>query len=112
MTSRWHIRQEGSGRHRRPASGTPEAQAYLRDYAVLLDSVPFPSLVVDHRWDVLLTNGAFLETRRQGGEPHPGRPGTTGANCLRDAQFTPVTATHIACSCEHAGELDACACWR
>ncbi|HEU4752669.1 MAG TPA: hypothetical protein VFU47_06135, partial [Armatimonadota bacterium] len=54
----------------RPGPGTPEGQDYLRDYAVLLDSVPFPSLVVDHRWDVLLTNVAF-RTLFLGVEPHP-----------------------------------------
>ncbi|MDT3723863.1 hypothetical protein ROS62_02720 [Streptomyces sp. DSM 41972] len=75
----------------RPGPGTPEAaHDYLRDYAVLLDSVPFPSLVVDHRWDVLLTNGAF-RTLFQGVEPHP--TAHPGANFLRFVLFHPDAAT-------------------
>ncbi|MET7296189.1 hypothetical protein ABZS79_29355 [Streptomyces griseoloalbus] len=54
----------------RPAPETPEAQAYLQDYAALLEAVPFPSLVVDHCWDVRLTNSAF-RTLFQDVEPHP-----------------------------------------
>ncbi|MFG2682500.1 hypothetical protein [Streptomyces sp. NPDC048392] len=54
----------------RPAPATPEAQAYLQDYTALLEAVPFPSLVVDHRWDVVLANGAF-RTLFQGAGPHP-----------------------------------------
>ena len=69
----------------RPGPGTLEARSagYLQDYAVLLDSVPFPSLVVDHRWDVLLTNGAF-RTLFQGVEPHPTAnpvPTSSGSCC-------------------------------
>ena len=53
-----------------------EAQAYLQDYAALLDSVPFPSVVLDHRWDVVLSNAAFRDTfQRRGPAPdgHAGR---------------------------------------
>ncbi|MEV5882209.1 hypothetical protein AB0L74_05720 [Streptomyces sp. NPDC052020] len=40
-------------------SETSQTQAYLQDYAALLEAVPYPSFVVDHRWDVALANGAF-----------------------------------------------------
>ncbi|MEV5436913.1 hypothetical protein AB0K80_12915 [Streptomyces sp. NPDC052682] len=43
----------------RPVPDRSEAQAYLQDYAALMEAVPFPSFVVDHRWDVLLANSAF-----------------------------------------------------
>ena len=43
----------------RPVPESCEAQAYLRDYATLLEAVPFPSVILDHRWDVVLTNTAF-----------------------------------------------------
>ncbi|WP_030856034.1 hypothetical protein [Streptomyces sp. NRRL S-37] len=74
----------------RPVPGTPGAQAYLRDYAVLLEAVPFPSLVVDHRWDVLLTNTAF-RTLFQGVEPHP--TALPADNFLRFVLFHPDAAT-------------------
>ncbi len=61
---------EGQRPAPRPAPTTPEAQAYLQDYTVLLEAVPFPSLVVDHRWDVVLANGAF-RTLFGGAGPHP-----------------------------------------
>ncbi|MFC8372459.1 MULTISPECIES: hypothetical protein [unclassified Streptomyces] len=74
----------------RPVPGTPEAQAYLQDYAVLLEAVPFPSLVVDHRWDVLLTNTAF-RSLFQDVEPHP--TALPGDNFLRFVLFHPDAAT-------------------
>ena len=43
----------------RPVPETCETQSYLQDYAVLLESLPFPSLVMDHRWNVEMANGAF-----------------------------------------------------
>ncbi|MEV6050886.1 hypothetical protein [Streptomyces sp. NPDC052107] len=43
----------------RPVPDTCETQTYLQDYAVLLESQVCPSLVVDHRWDVVMANGAF-----------------------------------------------------
>ncbi|MGX2993610.1 MmyB family transcriptional regulator [Streptomyces sp. JNUCC 64] len=53
---------EAEGR-RRPAwestrTGS-EGRAYLQDYAALLDAVSFPSLVLDHRWNVVHANDAF-----------------------------------------------------
>ncbi|MGW0816287.1 MmyB family transcriptional regulator [Streptomyces viridiviolaceus] len=70
----------------RPVPATPEAQAYLQDYAALLEAVPFPSLVVDHRWDVVLANGAF-RTLFQGIGPHP--TAMPADNFLRFVLFHP-----------------------
>ncbi|WP_183154715.1 hypothetical protein [Streptomyces shenzhenensis] len=74
----------------RPVPEGREAQAYLRDYATLLESVPFPSLVVDHRWDVVLANGAFAALFRGIG-PHP--TAMPGDNFLRFVLFHPDAAT-------------------
>ncbi|GHJ41792.1 PAS domain-containing protein [Streptomyces sp. TS71-3] len=46
-----------SGRGHAPEG--PEARAYLTDYAALLSTLPYPSVVFDHRWDVVLANPAF-----------------------------------------------------
>ncbi|MGW7384225.1 MmyB family transcriptional regulator [Streptomyces sp. NPDC054794] len=54
----------------RPVPEGFEAQAYLQDYATMLEAVPFPSVVFDHRWDVVLANSAF-ETLFRGVGPHP-----------------------------------------
>ncbi|MGI5379547.1 hypothetical protein ACQEV2_35885 [Streptomyces sp. CA-251387] len=54
----------------RPVPDSCEAQAYLRDYATLLEAVPFPSVILDHRWDVVLTNAAFASLFRGVGS-HP-----------------------------------------
>ncbi|GAB2849639.1 hypothetical protein GCM10027074_15470 [Streptomyces deserti] len=74
----------------RPVPGTPEAQAYLQDYAALMEAVPFPSLVVDHRWDVLLTNNAFRTLFREVGAHPTAMPGD---NFLRFVLFHPDAAT-------------------
>ncbi|MEU5521979.1 hypothetical protein ABZ759_15290 [Streptomyces sp. NPDC047860] len=74
----------------RPVPGTPEAQAYLQDYAALLEAAPFPSLVVDHRWDVLLTNSAF---RSLFGEVEPHSTAAPSDNFLRFVLFHPDAAT-------------------
>jgi PAS domain-containing protein len=74
----------------RPVPETPEAQAYLRDYATLLEAVPFPSLVVDHRWDVVLSNGAF-RTLFGGVGPHA--TAMPGDNFLRFVLFHPDAST-------------------
>ncbi|MHC3471448.1 MmyB family transcriptional regulator [Streptomyces sp. 7R007] len=73
-----------------PVPVSPEAQAYLQDYAALMDAVPFPSLVVDHRWDVLLSNSAFASLFREVG-PHP--TAMPGDNFLRFVLFHPDAAT-------------------
>ncbi|BBC31527.1 uncharacterized protein SGFS_028210 [Streptomyces graminofaciens] len=67
-----------------------EAQAYLQDYAALLESVPYPSVVLDHRWDVVLANSAFgalFHTVSQ----HP--TAMPGDNFLRFVLFHPDAAT-------------------
>ncbi|WP_338894957.1 hypothetical protein WBG99_03720 [Streptomyces sp. TG1A-60] len=67
-----------------------EAQAYLQDYAALLQSVPFPSVVLDHRWDVVLANPAF-HALFGGVGPHPSA--MPGDNFLRFVLFHPDAAT-------------------
>ncbi|MFC5212911.1 hypothetical protein [Streptomyces coerulescens] len=74
----------------RPVLETPEAQAYLRDYAALVEAVPFPSVVFDHRWDVVLTNTAFASLFRGVG-PHP--TAMPGENFLRFVLFHPDAST-------------------
>ncbi|WP_037772280.1 hypothetical protein [Streptomyces sp. FXJ7.023] len=61
---------QAEGQRPAPRPTSPDAQAYLRDYGTLLEAVPFPSLVVDHRWDVVLANSAFRTLFRAAG-PHP-----------------------------------------
>ncbi len=67
-----------------------EAEAYLRDYATLVQAVPFPSVVVDHRWDVVLANTAFASLFRGVG-PHP--TAMPGDNFLRFVLFHPDAST-------------------
>jgi PAS domain-containing protein len=73
----------------RPVPETCETQAYLDDYAALLESLPFPSLVVDHRWNVVMANGAFGVLFR-GVRPHP--TAMPGDNFLRFVLFHPDAA--------------------
>ncbi|MGW0770169.1 MmyB family transcriptional regulator [Streptomyces sp. NPDC002676] len=70
----------------RPVPDARETQAYLQDYAALLEAVPFPSLIVDHRWNVAAANRAF-ETLFRGLRPHPGAMPTD--NFLRFVLFHP-----------------------
>ncbi|MET9778036.1 hypothetical protein ABZ023_27925 [Streptomyces sp. NPDC006367] len=70
----------------RPVPSTSDAQAYLQDYAALLEAVSFPSFVVDHRWDVVLANGAF-RTLFRGVGPHP--TAMPADNFLRFVLFHP-----------------------
>jgi hypothetical protein len=71
----------------RLATVSPQAQEeYLRDYAALVEAVPFPSLVVDRRWNVVLRNGAF-ETLFRAVGPHPSA--MPGDNFLRFVLFHP-----------------------
>ncbi|WP_405884149.1 hypothetical protein OG762_39850 [Streptomyces sp. NBC_01136] len=82
-----------AGRQRsqpRPVPESPEARAYLQDYATLLESVPFPSVVFDRRWDVVLSNAGF-ETLFRGVGPHP--TAMPGDNFLRFVLFHPDAAT-------------------
>ncbi|MFJ8545595.1 hypothetical protein ACIRFH_26930 [Streptomyces sp. NPDC093586] len=77
----------------RPVPATPGAQAYLQDYATLLEAVPFPALVVDHRWDVVLANGAFRTLFREVG-PHP--TAMPADNFLRFVLFHPDASAVLA----------------
>lgn len=63
---------QAGGERCRPRSTprSPAEQAYLRDYAVFLEAVPFPSAVLDHRWDVQLSNTAY-EALFRAVAPHP-----------------------------------------
>ncbi|GGT72842.1 hypothetical protein [Streptomyces coeruleorubidus] len=74
----------------RPVPGTSDVQAYLGDYAGLLEAVSFPSLVVDRSWDVLLTNSAF-RSLFGGVGPHP--TAMPGDNFLRFVLFHPDAPT-------------------
>lgn len=74
----------------RPVPEGLEDQAYLQDYATLLEAGPFPSFVVDHRWDVVLANSAFETLFRCVG-PHP--TAMPGDNFLRFVLFHPDAAT-------------------
>ncbi|MGW2824493.1 MmyB family transcriptional regulator [Streptomyces sp. NPDC001443] len=74
----------------RPVPESPEARAYLQDYAVLLESTPFPSFVVDHAWDVVLANTAFESLFDEVG-PHP--TAMPGDNFLRFVLFHPDAGT-------------------
>ncbi|MER8004585.1 hypothetical protein [Streptomyces sp. NPDC094149] len=74
----------------RPVPDSLEAQAYLQDYATLLDAVPFPSVVLDHRWDVVLSNNAFASLFGGVG-PHP--TAMPGENFLRFVLFHPDAGT-------------------
>ncbi|MFF3323697.1 helix-turn-helix domain-containing protein [Streptomyces sp. NPDC002889] len=64
----------------------PETQAYLRDYAVLMDAMPLPSLLFDRHWDVAHANPAF-DALFRGIGPHP--TAMPQQNFLRFALFHP-----------------------
>ncbi|MER5181221.1 hypothetical protein ABT009_23165 [Streptomyces sp. NPDC002896] len=76
-----------------PEPASLEAQAYLQDYAVLLEAVAFPSVVFDHRWDVVLANSAF-DALFGGVRPHP--TAMPRDNFLRFVLFHPDAATVLA----------------
>ncbi|WP_432138796.1 MULTISPECIES: MmyB family transcriptional regulator [unclassified Streptomyces] len=73
----------------RPVPESPGTQAYLRDYATLLEAVPHPSVVLNHRWDVVLANAAFETLFGEVG-PHP--TAMPGDNLLRFVLFHPDAA--------------------
>lgn len=73
----------------RPVPERCGVPAYLQDYAALVEAVPFPSLVVDHRWNVMLANGAY-GTLFRGVRPHP--TAMPGDNFLRFVLFHPDAA--------------------
>ncbi|WP_223837611.1 helix-turn-helix domain-containing protein [Streptomyces venezuelae] len=67
----------------------PAQRDYLRDYAALMEAVPYPSFLVDHRWDVALTNSAF-DQLFQTVRPHP--TALPDDNFLRFVLFHPDAA--------------------
>ncbi|WP_308072695.1 MmyB family transcriptional regulator [Streptomyces bambusae] len=67
----------------------PVQRDYLRDYAALMESVPYPSFLVDRRWDVALTNSAF-DQLFQTVRPHP--TALPDDNFLRFVLFHPDAA--------------------
>ncbi|WP_405677602.1 helix-turn-helix transcriptional regulator [Streptomyces sp. NBC_00868] len=67
----------------------PAQRDYLCDYAALMESVPYPSFLVDHRWDVALTNSAF-DQLFQSVRPHP--TALPDDNFLRFVLFHPDAA--------------------
>ncbi|MFB7468742.1 helix-turn-helix domain-containing protein [Streptomyces sp. NPDC056224] len=67
----------------------PAQRDYLRDYAALMESAPYPSFLVDHRWDVALTNSAF-DQLFQSVRPHP--TALPDDNFLRFVLFHPDAA--------------------
>ncbi|WP_424211030.1 helix-turn-helix domain-containing protein [Streptomyces sp. BI20] len=67
----------------------PGQRDYLRDYAALMEAMPHPSFLVDHRWDVALTNSAF-DRLFAGVRPHPSA--LPDDNFLRFVLFHPDAA--------------------
>jgi hypothetical protein len=76
----------GSQSGPKPALDDPEVQSYLRDYLTLLNTLPHPSAVFDHRWDVMFANPAFDVLFRHI-PPHP--TAMPGDNLLRFVLFHP-----------------------
>ncbi|MET9696373.1 helix-turn-helix domain-containing protein [Streptomyces sp. NPDC006529] len=79
----WRAAEE----NRLPAD--PAQRDYLRDYAALMEAVPYPSFLVDRRWDVALTNSAF-DQLFQTVRPHP--TALPDDNFLRFVLFHPDAA--------------------
>ncbi|MFD7559112.1 helix-turn-helix domain-containing protein [Streptomyces sp. NPDC059835] len=67
----------------------PAQRDYLCDYAALMEAVPYPSFLVDRRWDVALTNSAF-DQLFQSVRPHP--TALPDDNFLRFVLFHPDAA--------------------
>lgn len=73
-----------------PGHSDPETQAYLRDFASMMDAVPLPSVLFDRRWDVTHANHAF-EALFHGVGPHP--TAMPAQNFLRFVLFHPDAGT-------------------
>ncbi|MGW0734674.1 MmyB family transcriptional regulator [Streptomyces sp. NPDC002851] len=73
-----------------PKNGGFEERAYLRDYVAMLEATPFPSLVFDHRWNVVAANSAY-DTIFRHAAPHP--TAMPRHNFLRFVLFHPDAAT-------------------
>ncbi|MEU8774384.1 helix-turn-helix domain-containing protein [Streptomyces sp. NPDC048606] len=67
----------------------PAQRDYLCDYAALMEASPYPTFLVDHRWDVALTNSAF-DRLFQTVRPHP--TALPDDNFLRFVLFHPDAA--------------------
>ncbi|UQX03900.1 helix-turn-helix domain-containing protein [Streptomyces sp. RerS4] len=67
----------------------PAQRDYLCDYAALMEASPYPTFLVDHRWDVALTNSAF-DRLFQSVRPHP--TALPDDNFLRFVLFHPDAA--------------------
>ncbi|WP_442812542.1 MmyB family transcriptional regulator [Streptomyces sp. NBC_01210] len=74
-------------------SSDPETRAYLRDYAVMMDAVPLPSVLFDRRWEVAHANPAF-DALFRGIGPHP--TAMPDQNFLRFVLFHPDAGTVLA----------------
>lgn len=68
----------------------PGTLAYLRDYAMMMDAVPLPSVLFDRHWDVAHTNPAF-DALFRGIGPHP--TAMPDRNFLRFVLFHPDART-------------------
>ncbi|MEU4349610.1 helix-turn-helix domain-containing protein [Streptomyces sp. NPDC023838] len=67
--------------------------AYLADYAVMMDALSLPSLLIDHRWNVRSANRAYHDLFHEVG-PHPTAMPDT--NFLRFGLFHPDASTVLA----------------
>ncbi|MEV6398590.1 helix-turn-helix domain-containing protein [Streptomyces sp. NPDC051907] len=72
------------------APADADTQAYLRDYATMMDAMPMPSLLFDPGWDVAHANPAF-DALFQGVGPHP--TAMPAQNFLRFVLFHPDAAS-------------------
>ncbi|MGP3951225.1 MmyB family transcriptional regulator [Streptomyces sp. 7N604] len=84
--------------HRESLSGPPtpenaQTKTYLRDYATMINAVTFPSFLVDHRWNVKLTNPAFRDLFRDARSHTTAMP---DQNFLRFVIFHPDAPTVLA----------------
>ncbi|MGW6461080.1 MmyB family transcriptional regulator [Streptomyces sp. NPDC055078] len=68
----------------------PGTQAYLHDYAAMMDAVPLPSVLFDRRWDVAHVNPAFQALFRGMGQHPTAMP---DQNFLRFVLFHPDAGT-------------------
>lgn len=60
--------------------------AFLGDYSVMMNALSLPSFVIDHRWDVKMTNKAYCDLFRDVGAHPTAMPST---NFLRFGLFHP-----------------------
>ncbi|MHC0432635.1 MmyB family transcriptional regulator [Streptomyces sp. O3] len=75
------------------STADPATRSYLRDYAAMLYATPFPSLLVNHRWDVVVANSAY-DALFHSVRPHP--TAMPRHNFLRFVLFHPDAADVLA----------------